>query len=1084
MALRRLAIAVVLGACALAGRAAADPVEIRAAAHDGFGRIAFDWPEPVEYSAHVADNTLTVHFSRPIEAQAGAIKSALGAYVADARIAAQGKDLVAHLTRPVTATAFVVHDRTVVVDLAPAVVHKAAPAKPAPQAKPVAKEEPAAPAKPAAEEKPAAPNVRIVAKEKGHIAQVTFVWPRAVKAEFSEKDGAARLTVHAAGTIDPAALAKALPALSPAIQQQRDATILSMTVPAGVHLLHFQHGKAITLEVKGTPAAAVPPAPPAAAPPPPAVAAAAPQEPQPPAPEAAAEPTPASAPPAPPPASVAVRFIADNGPSLVFDWPSATGIAVFRRGGAVWVVFGTPTTLDLADPQAHGQPAFDALAQIATKNATVLRVVPRDGREPSLRRSGTTWMVDFKIQAAPSDAPIPIDIVASASSGSAAAAFHVHGAGAPVRLNDPDHGDTLLVVPVSEVGRGIASPPFLVDFAALASLQGIALHPFVDDLDVTVADDAVTVTRPGGLLVSNDRDRLLGRKPARANMLFDFAGWRGSYGDDYTAGRNALERAVADAPQGARSQPRLALARFYFSNLFAEETLAVLDALGHDDPAMANEPAVRALKGAACLLTGDRKCAATELGQKSLDGEVEAELWRASLAVKTADWDGAAQGFLASVSLLPTYPVKLRTRFALEAAQTMLETGRTNLVDPLLELVPNDLSDRSAQAMLLYLQGRKAQHEGRLDEALALWDKAAALQDPPSRARALYDRALALFDAGRANRTDTIKALDALRFVWRGDAFEFALLRKLGELKLAENDAGGGLEALQQAAVYFPDYPAAKDVAKNSADIFAGLFLGPQSDDLPPLKALVLYDRFHELEPVGERRDRIVARLIDRLVAVDLLDRAAALLDEQVKTRLAGADKARGATQLALLRLMDHKPDAALQALDIDVGQNLPDELARQRQQLRARTLLELGKGKDALSLLSGDQSRDADRLRADIYWRGHDWKEAANTLFRLAGPAPTGKLDPESVRVVVGLAAALTLSDDQAGLARLRSAFGPAMRESSAAATFDVLAGGNDAPTGDVATLAGKVAQIGELQSFVASYRQKLASAKVGTTN
>ena len=1075
MTFRVLAIAAAIGACVLPRPAAADPVEIRAAAHEGYARIAFDWPMPVEYSARIADNTLTVHFSRPLDAQAGVVKSALGDYVADAAVAGQGKDLVAHLKRPMTASAFVVRERTVVVDLTPVVVHKSAPAKSAPQAKRAAEEKPAVPAK-----------VRIVAKEKGHVAQVTFVWPHAVKSEFSDKDGTARLSFHAAGAIDPGALAKALPSLAPTVEQERDTTVVAMTVPPGLHLQHFQRGNAITLEVKGTPAA--PPAPPAA-PPPPAVipppsAAETPPPASDPAPEPAAPATVSAPAPAPPPASVAVRFLADNGPGLAFDWPSPTAIAVFRRGAAVWIVFGTPTTLDLSDPRAHGQPAFDTMAQVAVKDATALRVVPRDGREPSLRRSGPTWVVDFKLQAAQADAPIPIDIVPSATSGSAAAAFRVHGASPPVRIGDPDHGDGLMVVPVSELGRGINAPPFLVDFAALASLQGIVLRPFADDLDITTADDAVTVTRPGGLLVSNDHDRLLGRKPARAHMLFDFAGWRGTGETSFVAGRTALERAVADAPPGARSEPRLALARYYFANFFAAETLAVLDTLAHDDAAVANEPAVRALKGAACLLAGDRKCAATELGQKSLDGEVEAALWRGSLAAKTADWDAAAQNFLASVNLLPTYPSKLRSKFALEAAQAMLESGRPNLVDPLLDLVATDAPDRTAQAMLLYLEGRKAQREGKLDEALALWDKAAAMQDPPSRARALYDRAVALFDAGRASRTDTIKTLDGLRFAWRGDAFEFTLLRKLGELKLAENDPGGGLEALQQAAVYFPDYPAAKEVAKQSADIFASLFLGPQAGDLPPLKALVLYDRFHELEPVGERRDKIVARLIDRLVAVDLLDRAAALLDEQVKTRLTGADKARGATQLALLRLMDHKPDAALQALDIDVGQDLPDELARQRQQLRARTLLELGKGKDALSLLSGDQSRDADRLRADIYWRSHDWKDAANTLFRLAGPAPTAKLDPESVRVVVGLAAALTLSDDQAGLAKLRAAFGPAMRETTAAATFDVLAGGNDAPTGDVATLAGKVAQIGELQSFVASYRQKLASAKVGATN
>ena len=77
------------------------------------------------------------------------------------------------------------------------------------------------------------------------------------------------------------------------------------------------------------------------------------------------------------------------------------------------------------------------------------------------------------------------------------------------------------------------------------------------------------------------------------------------------------------------------------------------------------------------------------------------------------------------------------------------------------------------------------------------------------------------------------------------------------------------------AALNFPDNPAAKDVAKETSDAFASLFLGDKGNDLPPLKALALYDQFHDLEPVGERSDQIVKKLIDRLVAVDLLDRAA-----------------------------------------------------------------------------------------------------------------------------------------------------------------------------------------------------------------
>lgn len=1062
---RHRVAALALAALALAsGAAVADEVAIRAAAHDGFGRLAFDWPDPVTYEARVAGDTLTIRFARPLQGQTAQVQRGLSDYVASATLANDGKTLVAHLKRPVTISAFTVKETTIVVDLTPVVPHKAAPKLAAPKIEP----------KPA----PAPPAVGVVTSDKAGLVRIAFDWPHRVGYGLVEKDGVARLTFRAAGAIDQAALAAPLADFAPKVESAERATVVTLAIAAGAHVKVSRSGTTVVLEIRRPPqsapvanaaaaSAAAPPQAPADAPPPPEGDAA-----------------PAAPAAVPPPASVAVRFAAsENVASLRFDWPVATAAAIFRRGADLWIVFATPTTLDLADPQSQGQQFFSALTQIAAKDATILRVAPRDGLAPSVRRAGTAWIVDLKPQSAPPDAPIAIEPHPTATP--ATVVFRVHQASQPIRLVDPEIG-TLMVVPVAELGRGVDAPSHLADFRTLASVQGIVLQPIADDVALHVADDGVEVTRPGGLELSSDRDRLMGHRSKTAHLLFDFAGW-GAPNLDYTARRAALERAISIAPQAARTEPRLALADFYFAHFFAAETLAVLDAVARDDPPSLGDPPAHALKGAACLLVGDLKCAGDELGQHALDGEPEAALWRASLAAATGDQEAAARGFLESANLLPIYPKQLRARFALEAAGAMLETGRATLVSPLLDIVLTDKSATEDVAQALYLDGRRLQQAGRLDDALKRWDDAAAMNFPSTRARALYARALALMDAGRASRADTVKALDALRFAWRGGDFEFTLLRKLGELQLAEGDESAALEALRGAAVDFPDNRAAQDVAKETSDAFASFFLGDKGNDLPPLEALALYDQFHDLEPAGERSDQIVKKLIDRLVSVDLLDRAAGLLEDQVTKRLAGADKARGATQLAVLHLMDHEPDAAMKALDIDVGRDLPADLARQRQQLRARVLTELNRPADALALIANDDSRDALRLRADIQWRGHDWKEAAKTLLRLAGTPPAdGKIDAEAGRVVVSLAAALTLDDDQAALAKLRAAFGPAMAGSAFADAFRVLAGdGASAPATDPQALASKIAQIGELQSFMGAYKDKLASAaKAGAVN
>ncbi|HLI22661.1 MAG TPA: hypothetical protein VKV32_16170, partial [Stellaceae bacterium] len=602
------------------------------------------------------------------------------------------------------------------------------------------------------------------------------------------------------------------------------------------------------------------------------------------------------------------------------------------------------------------------------------------------------------------------------------------------------------------------------------------------DLTVIPDNDKVEIARPNGLVLSNEQDRLMGgAPPPDLHRLFDFAGWKGPKNETFIERRSQLDSAVARVEPSARTAPRLALARFYFANLFGAEALAVLAQIEHDDPAGAADRNVQALKGAACFLADDWDCAQHQLGLAAFDGDPEAALWRGALAAQKADWNTAEREFTESVSLLPSYPRTLRDRFALSAAEALIETDRASAAGPLIDLVMKDSPNPSDEAMAEYLSGRRQQALGNLEVALEQWVQVAASGDRRARARALYARAMALYDAKKASRLDTINALDALRFSWRGDAFEFTLLRKLGELQLAEGDEDGGIEALHEAAIYFPDYPASKDVAKEAADSFADLFLGKAADDIPPVKALALYTEFHDLEASGDRHDAIVKKLIDRLVSVDLLDQATALLDDQVKNHLSGREKARGATQLALLRLMNQQPELAIAALDIDVGSDVPTDLARQRTELRARALTDLNKASDALALLQNDNSVDAARLRADIYWHQQDWKDAAKTFADLAGPPPAqGPLGVDLSRLVLAWAAALTLEGDQAGVDKLRHDWGPAIAGTQTAQAFDLITenpSSGVAGGGSVADVASRVAEIGNLQSFMATYRERLAS-------
>jgi hypothetical protein len=998
---------------------AAEKVELRAGEHDGYGRIAIQWPTPITYQAKLEGQTLVVHFARPFTGQLNIINRNLDHYVASASQSADGTTITAKLLRPVELKTETIDHNIVAIDL----VQKIEMLSAKPDAQMLAKGKlikapppktetaQATPAK--SEPTKAEPTKALAAKESTPAEKAK---PEQLAALGASEKAAPQIVPPpgvANNDVNPAAGEAVVVAIAPA--QTKSPAIIQASAPQNV-----------------------------------------------------------------PAGTLAPQFITQGDlTSLRFDWPTPTAAAIYRRGSALWLVFAGSTKLDLDNFRTQSKGVLTAVDAVPAGPGTALRLVVADGLNPSVRRAGNSWVIDLKRIAPTPDAPIGVEPRPDAAVPSVQ--LKVHQATAPISVKDPVMGDTMVVVPVGELGRGIDAARSFVDFRLLESVQGIVIRPNTDDLVILPDTETVQITRPHGLALSERRDRLLGGTPADLHRLFDFAAWLGPDSDNFIERRRQLERVAADAPLPARTMPRLDLARFYFAHLFGAETLGVLAQIEKDDPTSFTDRGIQALKGAACYLADTPDCAKTQLNLATFDNEPEVALWRGALDADMADWNNAAREFSGSIGIIANYPKALRDRFALAAAEAMIETDRASAAGPLLDTVLKDSPTPSDKAMAQYLSGSREQAMGQLEPALEEWVKVAASGDRKARARALYGRAMALYANKQVSRLDTINSLDALRFSWRGDAFEFTLLRQLGELQLAEGQLDDGIEALHEAAVYFPDYPATKDVAKEAADAFANLYLGKNSDDVPPVKALALYTQYQDLEPAGDRHDQIVRKLIDRLVSVDLLDQASSLLDDQVKNRLNGRDKARGATQLALLRLINRQPDAAIAALDVDVGNDVPADLARQRQELRARALTDLNKAPDALALLQNDNSVDAARLRADIYWHQQDWKNAAKVFGELAGAPPAqGPLGVDLSRLLLAWASALTLSGDQASLDKLRSDWGPAIAGTQTAQAFDLitedpnkgLAGG-----GNAADMASRIAEIGNLQSFMAAYRKRLAS-------
>ena len=98
-------------------------------------------------------------------------------------------------------------------------------------------------------------------------------------------------------------------------------------------------------------------------------------------------------------------------------------------------------------------------------------------------------------------APIPFGISVTGGRGPQLL-MPMEAPGQLFRFQDPDVGDTVQVVAITEPGLGIDSERAYPEFQILAFAQGIAIETFNDDLVLNKLEKAIVFSGPKGLYVS------------------------------------------------------------------------------------------------------------------------------------------------------------------------------------------------------------------------------------------------------------------------------------------------------------------------------------------------------------------------------------------------------------------------------------------------------------------------------------------------------------------------------------------------------------------------------------------------------
>ena len=718
---------------------------------------------------------------------------------------------------------------------------------------------------------------------------------------------------------------------------------------------------------------------------------------------------------------------------LDFPWRNPLGAAVFRRGDAIWIVFDAEARIDVSHaPKDVIQ--YAAIQSFQGPGYSAVRIITRAPIAFAAEANGSDWGVILEPYSVPPYAAVTL--TRDDSDGPAALTTAMAGATGVYWIPDPAVGDRIAVVTALAPSKGLPTGRDFVEFSMLQSGQGLAVVPRVDDLNVGFNGDIVSVSRTKGLALSSAGAKLAAAQALDAPKPTVLAGligddWANTGGASFLDRYDALMAPVADEEGKGQDGPatgHMALARFMIGEGLDFEAIGLLNDAMRTHPALGGEAEFRALRGMAKVMAGRYKEAQTDLAAPVLDGNPAAGLWRAYVAARQSQWADAKKAFTAGSSSLSQFPPLWRQRFARAAAETALALGDAGGARSWINYALANTANPEDDAKTRLTDAMVSERGGNVAGALAEYQSLAQLPMDevagPARLRATQLQ----LTLNTVSPAQAINVIDGLRFRWRGGSFELETIRALGQLYLSQGRYREALEAFRSAGKNLPDLPEAVQLQADLEAAFRSLFLDGQADGVQPVQALALFYDFKELTPVGADGDAMVRRLTRRLVDVDLLPQAEELLKYQVDNRLEGVSKAEVATDLAVIDLMDKKPEDALDAINSSRTTVLPNALNLERRVVAARALTGLSQYATALEMLGADGSPDAVDARAEIDWRQKNWPAAGAMFEKMLGdryraPGPLAAVDEGRL---LRTAAAYSLAGDDAALARLRTNWTP----------------------------------------------------------
>ena len=696
-----------------------------------------------------------------------------------------------------------------------------------------------------------------------------------------------------------------------------------------------------------------------------------------------------------------------KGSAVMLPFGPGVAAAAFQHGDEAWVVFDERRPVDLAG--LGGDVIFAGAAVELLPTATLLRLKTGPAQTLKLDRRPDGWSLLSTEAAAPGPAIMPV-------AKQTRMLFAVSSPGLVVTVPDGDTGHNLLVGTLKTAGPGVPVPFHVPEFAIVPSWQGVVVEPVSDRTVLRAVPEGYAIEAGSALSPSPENGVALARA-AILTRRFDFPA------GPVTTLLRRLQAQVQEegqTPSQARLNPRKAAAQTMIALGLGAEAQSLLQLAVAEDPRAAADPDVTGLSAIAALLSF-RPEQADGVDSPGLSGSDEITLWRA--VRKAAEREAspeAAQAFAATVGLLLAYPDALRNRLLPVAAETMVAGGASQAADAFLASMPDEPLLAFARAMRLEQKGDNA-------SALAVYDVLANGRDRLASARAATRGTMLRLATGAFDLAQAADALEHSLGDWRGDVRERDLRLSTAGIEARAGHWRNAFSLLKETALLFPDDGPA--IAARVTALLGDLLHGPGANAIAPLDLATLAEENAEAIAKSDE-DGMALLLADKLMALDLPQRAAPVLERLAAAAPRGAGRAALGARLAGMRLHEGDLAAAHDALAATEATDLPAALEAERDFTDARIHALQHDIGGATAILSRLGTAEAAAERAKILAESGDWHGAALALAEAASRTlpDSGPLSPEQQDLVLRLASAQSRAGDDDALHVLGDRLGKKM--------------------------------------------------------